>query len=154
MASQRTLDALRRLADRPGTEAEGILARETLRRLSVDPDRPLPRSLEDILRAAETPMTPEEQAAIRIMEEQRLAASARAAREAEIRIYERMVRGLKKGDRVYFNRVRYPKNDPGVVSKPADAYLNVQIKLDRNIWPTRVNAYFGGVRCLSVDPLD
>ncbi len=154
MANARTLEALRRLAERPGTEAEGILARETLRRLSVDPNRPIPRSLEDLLRAADTPMTSEEIDAIRIMEEQRLEAVARAAREAEIRIYERMVRGLKKGDRVYFNRVRYPKNDPGIVSKPADAYLNVQIKLDRNIWPTRVNAYFGGTRCLSVEPLD
>ncbi len=70
MASARTLEALQRLADRPGTEAEGILARETLRRLSIDPDRPIPRSLADILRAVDTPMTREERDAIRIMEEQ------------------------------------------------------------------------------------
>lgn len=148
MASQRTLDAILRLAERPGTEAEGIVAREMLRRLSVEPDRPKPRSLEDILRGAEeTPMTREELAFIRHSEEVRI------RMEASVR-YEAMIRGLKKGDRIYFNQVRYPKNDPGTVCGPTDGSLTVRVRLDRNMWPTRIHAYQGGGKCLSLEPLD
>lgn len=76
--TERRLNALRRLAERPGTEAEGILAREILDRLKNSEDgetafrRYLHReiSLSDLLRnLKEPPLTPEEKLVVQSREE-------------------------------------------------------------------------------------
>ena len=154
MASERTIEALRRLAERPGTPAEGLLARETLKRLIFDPNQPIPKSLEDILAKADlTPMTWEERECVRIMEEKRLAEIARAERQrqhdAERAAYLSWVKSLEKGDRVCFNHGRY--SDTGVISTPVDQHLDLKVKLDRLIWPKKINAFQGGKMCLSAE---
>ncbi len=73
MASDRRIEALRALAERPGTEHEGQLAREILSRLTSDTfDDTVFRSflrretsLEDLLRSMKPrALTPEEQMAV------------------------------------------------------------------------------------------
>jgi hypothetical protein len=156
MASNRTIEALRRLAERPGTVAEGLLARETLKRLTFDPGQPIPRSLEDILRAADSaPMTREELECVRVMEEERLAKIARAERQRQQdekrATYLAWVKSLEKGDRVFFNYGRY--SDPGIISTPVDQHLDLKVKLDRLIWPKKINVFHGGTQCLSKDQI-
>jgi hypothetical protein len=172
--SDRRLQALRALAERPGTEAEGILAREILARLQsqepVDEYTPYRRwlrkeiSLEEFLMAMKhPPLTPEEQAVVdaeaqfaelqRKREEERI---HHATIQAEIRTR------FKKGDRVYYNKWAYFVNDPGSVSgyvRPKEengshpwAWLSV--KFDRHLWPRQIPVWSERGWHLSHEPLN
>jgi hypothetical protein len=148
--SDRRLSALRALADRPGTEAEGRLAREILERLEVRDTEEYRRwqrkeiSLDDLLRSVKPePLTREELAFLRYRTDQE-----REAKEAaqHIEIQKEIRKRFTKGDRVYYNQWAYDANDPGTVTgylRPKKengthpwAWINV--KLDRLLWPRQL----------------
>ena len=91
--SDRRLAALQALADRPGTEAEGVLAREILDRLKNKPEEEIGEyqkflrgqiSLNEFLNSIKhPPLTVEEQAVVEMREAQRVWRENRKRREAE-----------------------------------------------------------------------
>ena len=145
-ASDRRLDALRALADRPGTEHEGRLAREILQRLegnTADFQEEAFRgflrrevSLDDLLRALKTqPLTPEEKM---MVDEQE-----RARKRYELR--REINRRFKKGDRVLHN------GKAGVVSDLGyDG--GIFVKFDDAMWPRHVFPCVDGEWSVTVEP--
>lgn len=165
----RRLEALRALAERPGTEAEGILAREILDRLEGEQThraeeqyrRWLRRdiSLDELLRAMKPqPLTPEELDALHFASRQAEEARLRvdhAAIQAEIR------RRFKKGDRIFYNKWAYSKNEPGVVTgyvRPkaengTHPWAWLSCRFDRHLWPRQIPVWSERGWHLSLEPL-
>ncbi len=116
--STRKIEALRRLAERPGTEAEGIVAREMLKRfeakagISSPSDRLIP-SLRDLLRRYDIPDVVKCPCGeVRPIGE---GPCTNVWRHLEIQTEIRAQ--FKKGDVVFYNYHAYPKNCPGVIAK-------------------------------------
>lgn len=112
--SARKIAALRALAERPGTEAEGAVAREKLAKLmaaSPAPPTTIMDSFADTIRSAVDRCV------------------AREELRAEIQ------RRFKPGDLVYYNRWAYAANEAGIVKgypKPTtDNAAWLRIKFDR-----------------------
>ena len=137
MASDRRIEALRALADRPGTEHEGKLAREILERLEkASPDEYtifrgyLRRevSLDELLsRMKRQPLTPEEQM---MVDEQE-----RARKRHELRLEIR--RKFKKNDKVVWS------GKPGTITDYGyDG--GVFVKFEDALWPRHVTACVDG----------
>lgn len=156
--NQRKLDALRALAARPGTEAEGALARAMLARLELKADgfpyvSAAPESIEDLIeRFADrmypgTPYSDEIADAMRRRREWEQAqplpthwtcscgvrcqvgckcSNTVVHDHIQMKIRER----FKKGDRVFYNRWAYPKNDPGTVT----GYLKPKLENGDHPW--------------------
>lgn len=138
--ARRKLQALRNLAERPGTEAEGALAREMLARLEEkrseghqdkpEWERPLWRAFEDYRRADISTDDFIESMCRRIQWERdqplpRKWVCACAARvpagsicentAGHAAIQQQIRERFKPGDRVYYNHWSYEANSPGVV---------------------------------------
>lgn len=127
MMTRRKLEALRNLAERPGTEAEGILAREILARVEAKQPPTDERTFWEILEArAHGEATPEEFAAAMLRQYGTTwtCACGFKVRHGEKclnlfgtheRIQVEIQTRFKKGDRVFYNCWAYAKNDPAVV---------------------------------------
>lgn len=150
--SQRTLDALRNLAERPGTEAEGVLARELLERLrGKDADETVVYrrwlrkeiSLDDLLRSMKpAPLTVEEQMAVDLENE----------RKRELEIQTEIREKFKIGDQVFYNFRGYKTNHPCEVSGYSRGFL-IALKCACSMWPRSLTAYSARGWHLSHDPV-
>lgn len=138
MSLKRKLDALRNLAERPGTEAEGKLAREILERLEWNrhADKPPEErahwlAFEDYMRGIITMDEFLESMRRSVVQESAESPpyswqcpcgnSVQAGSEcrdfmAHENIQAEIRRRFKKGDVVFYNRWAYPLNCPGIVS--------------------------------------
>lgn len=154
--SRRKLDALRNLAERPGTEAEGILAKETLERLSRNaPTDPLELyriflrtgAMED-LRAAvgENRMCecgtthPTFTSCLNLTEHARIDAEKRMK--------------FPRGTRVYYNKWAYKSNAPGRVTGYSAQWNWLRVQLDELKNPRSIPVYTALGWHLSTEPID
>lgn len=114
MISPRKLEALRNLAERPGTEAEGRLAREILARLESSSSE---ESLGEILGRFGLPTH------WKCACGSNVGVGEKCNNQFMHSFIQQNIRDrFKKGDRVYYNRWAYEINDPAVVTgyvKPA-----------------------------------
>lgn len=158
MPTPRTIEALRALAERTGTEAEGIIAREILGRLELRGELKSeePYDWEAAIAARQEQWNKLSKddllEAIRrsVMEDRArpfptvwrcdcgavVPTKSKCENHAEHeRVREEIPRRFKKGDRVYYNQHAYTPNDPGVVVgfvKPKlDNWQWIRIKFDR-----------------------
>lgn len=180
--TNRKLEALRNLADRPGTEAEGRLAREILAKveakIGAGEDFTLAEGWEDFqdrirdLSAEEAWTLIEKR--IREHRAQPLPTHWKCACGMTIhcgqkchnstghnRIQEQIRELFKKGDRVYYNRWAYSTNDPATVQgyvkpKPENhdhPWAWIRLKFDRLKSPRHVPIYSTAGWHLSHQPL-
>lgn len=121
-----TLDSIRRLAERPGTEHEGIVAREMLKRLEGK-QTPLDRAkrsfaeqltnhrlkdLDELLR--EHGISPIVTCPCGTKRKIFTGPCTNHKRHSEI--YLKIIETFSRGDKVYYNYWAYPPNCPGVVA--------------------------------------
>lgn len=136
MASERTIEALRALAERPGTEHEGIVARQMLERLSrvttEDDFTPFRRwlrreiTLDELVQAMNpTRLTPEEQLVVDEADKIKHRASIRQ------QIHDR----FRPGDRIALGKRR------GVVAGYDYGWNSICLKLNGNMWPRAYVVY-------------
>lgn len=119
--NQRTIESLRRLAERPGTEHEGIVAREMLAKLEAKAPRSFADSLrnhhlpsfEEILRKHGVPTMVRCPCGM----ERKIFSGPCTNYEKHAEIYLKILATFSRGDRVYYNYWAYPPNCPGVVAK-------------------------------------
>lgn len=142
----RTLDSIRRLAERPGTEAEGIVAREMLAKLEKKipaSDRLIP-SLRELLRRYDIPDIVKCPCGdIRPVGE---GPCANVWRHLEIQTEIRA--RFKKGDVVFYNYWAYPVNCPGIVA------AHVKLKKERGTYPWAwVSVKFGHLKSARQVPI-
>jgi hypothetical protein len=129
--SRRRLEALRALAGRPGTEAEGKLARELLEKAetqrSADPESCFADFLRtgsmDDLAAAVGTKTCDCGARYPAF-----TFCPNTARHTEIDLEKRT--RFPRGTRVYYNRWAYTANCPGVVTGPGKDWSWIRVKFD------------------------
>lgn len=177
--NSRKLQALRNLAERPGTEAEGQLAREMLDKLDAKrfADKPADevaawKLLDDLFsnaigtsefidglkRWAERDIPPEWTCACG----RTLRAGDRcedAARHSAIQA--QILENFKRGDRVYYNFHAYTKNCPGFVAAHIKSRrLNgtypwawISVKFDHLKSARQVPIYSEGKLCLTKEPI-
>lgn len=150
MANQSTIDALRRLAERPGTEHEGIVAREMLRRLETKLTatsgdfeaewtaayRAFARKEIGIDAFCAAMRKHTEHVVASLPESWKCACGATVPRgekcgdQYQHLSFQTSIRTrFHKGDRVFYNMHAYPENDPGIVA----AY--VKLKPENGTYP-------------------
>jgi hypothetical protein len=156
MTSYRKLDALRALADRPGTPEEGRLAREILERLESSPEPEWPAylsaiplyqvgnevafrdflrtgSMEDLERATKWKTCP-----CGLANPQNEKCQNEIEHES---IRARIMQMFPRGQRVFYNRWAYAPNCPGVVVGYSKDWNWVRIKFDHLKSPRSVPVY-------------
>ncbi len=114
-----TLDSIRRLAERPGTEAEGIVAREMLKKPEsksgsfADKLRNgTLKSLDDILREHGVPAD----VTCPCGKSRKIFSGPCDNYKAHCEIYLKIRATFGRGDRVYYNYWAYPPNCPGKIA--------------------------------------
>jgi len=158
--TDRKLQALRNLAERPGTEAEGVLAREILERLEAKqtPEEHVWSKFRDFLRSGNL----EGLAAAtgggdtvcdcgnrhpRLTLCVRLDLHTIVAQEIQDR--------FQRGARVYYNYWAYPANCPATVTGySASSFCSIRLKFDHLKNPRSVRIYRAGRWHLFTQPLD
>jgi hypothetical protein len=142
----RRLDALRALAERPGTEAEGIVAREMLAKLEAKTEEEWPSYLNSVLESER----PRWSAFADFLKTGKIEDLDRATRfttcpcgrdnprdmpclnEVEhVRINAEIRQMFPVGTRVYYNRWAYAPNEPGVVVGYSKNWSWLRIKFDK-----------------------
>ncbi len=112
-----TLDSIRRLAERPGTEHEGIVAREMLKKLEsksgsfADKLRAgTLKSLDEILRENGVPTDVK----CPCGESRKIFAGPCQNHAGHAKIHSQIRETFKRGEKVFYNFWAYEPNDPGI----------------------------------------
>jgi len=156
VSSARRLAALRNLAERPGTEAEGRVAREMLARIEAkaEPAEQVYAQFEEFLR---TGSLDDLGRAIGLKTcdcgNRHPAFTHCPMMEAHQRIAVEIRQRFPRGQRVHYNRWAYPKNCPGRVTGYSGWHW-VRVKFDHLKNSRAVPVYSGGLWHLSIAPLD
>lgn len=116
--NQSTLDSIRRLAERPGTEHEGNVARAMLKKLEgragfADKLRNgTLKSLDDMLREHGVPA----EVTCPCGKSRKIFAGPCQNHSGHAEIHSKVRSAFKRGDCVYYNYWAYEPNDPGIVA--------------------------------------
>lgn len=154
MSSQRKIAALRALAERPGTEAEGEAAKAALKRLGVsaNPDqwdafRSHLRTglMDDLSRAVGQKTCP--------CGNKHPAFTQCPLTDFHDRIRQEMLQKFPRGTRAYYNEWAYADNEPCTVTGYSADWNRVRVKFDNRKTISSVAFYNDGRWLLTSDPL-
>lgn len=148
--SRRRIEALRALAERPGTEAEGALAREKLARAEsayrVKPSAE--KVLEHVISIWTNPVTHCE------CGERHPRAEECPNRADHDRIADEISARFPKGTRAYYNRWAYERNTPCTVTGAAKQWNWLRVKFDHLKTPRSIPVYSYMGWHLRTEPID
>lgn len=157
MSDSRKIAALRALAERPGTDAEGILAREMLVRLESkqNPVEALDAQFERFLQTGNIEDLGSavgksicDCGFIRAVSTTCDNITTHAAIAEEIR------QRFPRGARVFYNRWAYAENDPAFVAGYSKEWNWIRLRFDSRKTPLAVPIYRRGKWHLSTEPLE